>query len=85
MKAAIPVPEVPLRSQERDQGDDGFALARQRRRRCAKIWSVARTAKRNRFQLDYLQGKDVYAWFERELIRQRIHFRPLMPHQKGHV
>lgn len=45
-----------------------------------KIWSIE-DCQRNRFQLDYLQGKDVYAWFERELIRHD-YSRPLMPHQK---
>jgi len=44
-----------------------------------KIWSVADCA-RNRFQLGYLQGENVYEWFDRELVR-REYERPLMPHQ----
>lgn len=44
-----------------------------------KIWSIE-DCQRNRFQLDYMQGKDVYEWFERDLIRHQYD-RPLMPHQ----
>ena len=45
-----------------------------------KIWSVA-DCQRNRFQLDYLMGKDVYAWFDREVEKHK-YTRPLMEHQK---
>lgn len=44
-----------------------------------KIWSIE-DCQRNRFQLDYLQGKNVYEWFERDLER-REYSRPLKPHQ----
>ncbi len=44
-----------------------------------KIWSIE-NCQRNRFQLDYLQGKNVYEWFERDLIRHEYDA-PLMPHQ----
>ena len=33
-----------------------------------KIWSIE-DCSRNRFQLGFLMGEDVYAWFDRELIR----------------
>ena len=33
-----------------------------------KIWSVE-DCQRNNFQIDYLMGKDVYAWFDREPIK----------------
>ena len=33
-----------------------------------KIWSIE-DCPRNRFQLGFLMGEDVYAWFDRELIR----------------
>jgi SNF2 family DNA or RNA helicase len=45
-----------------------------------KIWSVA-DCPRNRFQLGYLEGKDVYEWFDRDLVRHEYR-RPLMPHQR---
>ncbi len=45
-----------------------------------KIWSVA-DCPRNRFQLGYLQGENVYEWFDRVLVR-REYERPLMPHQR---
>jgi len=45
-----------------------------------KIWSVA-DCPRNRFQLGYLEGKNVYEWFDRELARHQYQ-RPLMPHQR---
>jgi hypothetical protein len=45
-----------------------------------KIWSVA-DCQRNRFQLGYLKGEDVYAWFDREVVRHE-YTRPLMLHQK---
>ena len=45
-----------------------------------KIWSVA-DCQRNRFQLGYLMGEDVYAWFDREVIKHE-YTRPLMSHQK---
>ncbi len=45
-----------------------------------KIWSCKDTA-RNRFQLDYLQGKNPYEWWERPLITHSYE-RPLMAHQK---
>ena len=44
-----------------------------------KIWSIE-DCQRNRFQLDYLQGKNVYEWFERDLIRHEYDA-PLKPHQ----
>ena len=40
-----------------------------------KIWSVE-DCQRNRFQLGFLCGEDVYAWFDRDLIRHD--YRPLM-------
>jgi hypothetical protein len=45
-----------------------------------KVWSVA-DCQRNRFQLDYLIGEDVYAWFERPVVKHE-YTRPLMEHQK---
>ena len=52
-----------------------------------KIWSVE-DCPRNRFQLGFLMGEDVYAWFDRELIRHdysgtRLNGEPkeMMPHQ----
>ncbi len=45
-----------------------------------KRWSVADTP-RNRFQLDYLMGKDTYAWFDRETVKH-AYSRPLMDHQR---
>jgi hypothetical protein len=45
-----------------------------------KIWSVA-DCQRNRFQLAYLMGEDVYAWFDRE-VEKHEYTRPLMQHQK---
>lgn len=45
-----------------------------------KIWS-ADDCFRNRFQLGFLQGQDVYAWFDRELLIHEF-TRPLMDHQK---
>jgi hypothetical protein len=44
-----------------------------------KIWSVE-DCPRNRFQLGYLMGEEVYAWFDRELQTFKYE-RPLMPHQ----
>jgi len=35
-----------------------------------KIWSVD-DCQRNRFQLDFLKGEDVYAWFDRPLVRHK--------------
>jgi len=35
-----------------------------------KIWSVD-DCQRNRFQLEYLKGEDVYAWFDRPLVRHK--------------
>jgi len=44
-----------------------------------KIWSV-RDCERNRFQLDYMMGKDPYAWWDRPL--QKFEYdRPLREHQ----
>ena len=44
-----------------------------------KIWSV-RDCERNRFQLDYMMGKDPYAWWDRTL--QNFEYdRPLRDHQ----
>lgn len=45
-----------------------------------KIWSVA-DCQRNRFQLGYLMGEDVYEWFDRDVIKHE-YTRPLMEHQK---
>ncbi len=45
-----------------------------------KAWSVE-DCQRNNFQLALMQGEDVFAWFDRELVR-RDYTRPLMPHQK---
>jgi len=45
-----------------------------------KIWSVD-DCQRNRFQLGFLCGEDVYAWFDRPLIPHQ-YTRPLMPHQR---
>ena len=48
-----------------------------------KIWSID-DCPRNRFQLGYLQGENVYEWFDRPLIKHEYQ-RPLMPHQKDMV
>ena len=40
-----------------------------------KVWSVD-DCQRNRFQLGYLCGEDVYAWFDRPLVRHE--YRPLL-------
>ncbi len=45
-----------------------------------KVWSVL-DCQRNRFQLGYLTGEDVYAWFDREVVKHE-YTRPLMDHQK---
>jgi SNF2 family DNA or RNA helicase len=45
-----------------------------------KVWSVA-DSPRNRFQLDYLQGNNPYAWFDQP-IKEREYQRPLRLHQK---
>lgn len=45
-----------------------------------KIWSV-KDCQRNRFQIGYLEGKDVYGWFDREVVKHEYD-RPLMAHQK---
>jgi SNF2 family DNA or RNA helicase len=45
-----------------------------------KIWSVE-DCQRNCFQLGFLMGDDVYAWFDRE-VEKHDYTRPLMPHQK---
>ena len=45
-----------------------------------KIWSVE-DCQRNRFQLAFLTGEDVYAWFDRPLVRHE-YVRPLKEHQK---
>ncbi len=52
-----------------------------------KIWSV-KDCDRNRFQLGYLMGEDVYEWFDRDLIRHEYRQYKLkgvdtdpMPHQ----
>ena len=47
-----------------------------------KMWSVADTP-RNRFNLDYLQGKDVYEWFDRPLVEHELPER-LAPKLMGH-
>jgi hypothetical protein len=45
-----------------------------------KFWSVDDSF-RNRFQLHYMMGENVYEWFERPLENQ-VYTRPLMEHQK---
>lgn len=52
-----------------------------------KIWSIE-DCPRNRFQLGFLMGEDVYAWFDRDLTRHDYsdarcndELTPLMPHQ----
>lgn len=44
-----------------------------------KIWSIE-DSQRNRFQLQFLQGEDVYAWFDRDLEKHPSRH-PLMDHQ----
>jgi hypothetical protein len=44
-----------------------------------QIWSIA-DCQRNRFQLGYLMGDDVYAWFDQE-VRKHEYTRPLKLHQ----
>ena len=44
-----------------------------------KIWSV-KDSQRNRFQLGYLQGEDVYAWFDQE-VKHHEYTRPLRANQ----
>jgi hypothetical protein len=44
------------------------------------IWSV-KDCQRNRFQLSFLMDEDVYAWFDREVVKHEYQ-RPLMSHQK---
>jgi hypothetical protein len=44
-----------------------------------KIWSVE-DCQRNNFQLSLMCGEDVFAWFDRDLVRHEYQ-RPLMPHQ----
>ena len=39
-----------------------------------KIWSVS-DCQRNRFQLGYLQGEDVYSWFDQEVVKHSTHVR----------
>ncbi len=59
----------------RDDDDDG-----------RKIWSIVDCA-RNRFQLAFLMGEDVYEWFDREIIRHEYEchrdgkLTPMMEHQ----
>jgi hypothetical protein len=45
-----------------------------------KIWSVE-DCQRNRFQLSYLMGEDVYAHFDQEVVKH-VYTRPLFGHQK---
>jgi hypothetical protein len=45
-----------------------------------KIWSVA-DCQRNRFQLDWLKGEDVYEWFDRDVTEFEPRRKELMPHQ----
>ena len=45
-----------------------------------KMWSIA-DSQRNRFQLSYLTGEDVYAWFDRDVVKHN-YTRPLREHQK---
>jgi SNF2 family DNA or RNA helicase len=44
-----------------------------------KVWSVD-DCPRNQVQLDYLSGKDVYAWFDQP-VKTHEYALPLMPHQ----
>jgi hypothetical protein len=44
-----------------------------------KVWQID-DCPRNRFQLGFLMGEDVYAWYDRDLVRHEYE-RPLMPHQ----
>jgi SNF2 family DNA or RNA helicase len=44
-----------------------------------KMWSIE-DCQRNRFQLSWLMGEDVYAWFDRDLIRHEFE-RPILSHQ----
>jgi hypothetical protein len=48
-----------------------------------KQWSVL-DCPRNRFQLAYMKGENVYEWFEREIVRHE-YTRPLGQHQKDMV
>lgn len=45
-----------------------------------RIWSI-RDCERNRFQLDYMMGKNPYAWWERPL-KEMEYDRPLRKHQQ---
>lgn len=45
-----------------------------------KMWSVE-DCQRNQFQLAFLMGEKVFAWFDRPLVRHD-YTRPLMPHQR---
>jgi len=45
-----------------------------------KMWSVKDT-QRNRFQIGFLAGEDVYAWFDRDIVNH-VYERPLHAHQK---
>ena len=45
-----------------------------------KQWSVE-DCQRNNFQLALMCGEDMFAWFDRDIIRHEYQ-RPLMPHQK---
>jgi len=46
-----------------------------------KVWSI-KNSQRNQFQIDYLEGKNPYAWFEQPLQTDWTYGRPLMEHQK---
>ena len=48
-----------------------------------KVWSV-KNSPRNRFQIDFLEGKNPYAWFDRE-VKELEFTRPLYGHQKHMV
>lgn len=45
-----------------------------------KLWSIANSP-RNHFQLEYLQGKNPYAWYDQEITDLQFE-RPLREHQK---
>lgn len=45
-----------------------------------KVWSV-KDCFRNRFQIRYLEGEDVYAWFDKPIV-EHDYTRPLKQHQK---
>lgn len=61
--------------------DEIKAMAGRRWHPEERHWSVE-NCPRNQFQLDFMQGKNPYAWFDRELITRDDFKRPLFDHQK---